>query len=183
MRTLSLLVMLLALCAPVAAAVPGDATAADGYRTDVIFLEHMPQTRAIALWEKVIHPAGEARIIAGRAGTVVVYDTPPRLTRFRALLKALDVGGAEARIYLRPVVHLAPSALADLIDRVLGDARGRDRVVLVPDDRSGQLLVRTTSARYRVIDKLARRLDVPTAERRRAIRTLTGPSEPDHEAP
>ncbi|TNF23447.1 MAG: hypothetical protein EP329_27525 [Deltaproteobacteria bacterium] len=188
MRILLVMLIALGLAAPAATArgaspSPAAVTAADSYRTDVIFLAHMPQKRAIALWEKILGPAGEARIIVGRAGTVVVYDTPPRLARFRALVEALDSGDASAHIYLRAVVHLPPSALADLIARVLGDAGGEGRLVLVPDDRSGQLLVRTTPERYRVVDRLARRLDVPAGDRQRALRTLTGPSESDQEAP
>ncbi|PKN54715.1 MAG: hypothetical protein CVU56_25025 [Deltaproteobacteria bacterium HGW-Deltaproteobacteria-14] len=162
---------------------PASRASDDSYRTDVIFLAHLPQGRAIALWERVIGPAGEARIIAGRAGTVVVYDTPPRLARFRDLLRALDVGDGDAHIYVRPVVHLAPSALAALIERILGDAGGRDALVLVPDDRASQLVIRTTPARYAVIDKLARRLDAPAGERERVVRRLTAPPDTRPEAP
>lgn len=163
---------------------PPASRASDGsYRTDVIFLAHLPQDRAIALWERVIGPAGEARVIAGRAGTVVVYDTPPRLARFRDLLRALDVGGGDAHIYVRPVVHLPPSALGALLEQILGDAGGRDALVLVADDRAGQLVIRTTPARYAVVDRLARRLDVPAGQRERAVRRLTAPPDTRPEAP
>ena len=186
-------VPLLVACALALVGGPGEAAPAtapavsprsdDSYRTDVIFLAHLPQDRAIALWERVIGPAGEARIIAGRADTVVVYDTPPRLARFRDLLRALDVGDDDAHIYVRPVVHLPPSALAALIEQILGDAGGRDALVLVADDRAGQLVIRTTPARYAIIDRLARRLDVPAGQRERAVRRLTAPPDTRPEAP
>lgn len=180
--TLLALALLLALGGPAAADDGRDRDGRDNtYRTDVIFLVDLPPARAVALWERLVGPRGEARAMEGRANTIVVHDTPRRLARFRALLEHLDTpGGARERLYVRPVIHLEPSALAALVREVLEPLPDGVTLLLVPDDRSGQLVVRTTARRYATIDRLARRLDVPAHERQRAIRTVPAP---DRELP
>jgi type II secretory pathway component GspD/PulD (secretin) len=148
---------------------PLDAPTASGLRTEVIFLRDngMGAERALALYERVIGQSGESSAMVGRQpNMLVVRDTPERLARFRRLLDALDRGGAERRLYVRPVAHLAPSELAP------ADVR------LVPDDRSSALIVSATLADYRRLDALIRRIDVPAEGRdTRQIRVTPGPSE------
>jgi len=173
----TLVLLFVALLTGEASAARGASDGGGAYRTDVLFLAYLPPERAVMLWERVLGAAGEAHVSVGRADTVVAYDTPPRLARFRALLTALDTPGAAAeRLYLRPVVHLPPSALAALLHEALDDPRAP--LVLVPDDRTGQLLVRATPARYATLDRLARRLDVPAGDRAPAIRPLPAPETP-----
>ncbi|MCC6623652.1 MAG: hypothetical protein IT385_20510 [Deltaproteobacteria bacterium] len=133
----------------------------DTLRTEVVFLQGMQAERAITLWERVIGPIPEATILPGKSpDVVVVKDTPARLARFRALVGALSGGGSADRIYVRPVVHVTPSALAERLAELLAGTRD-EAVVLAPDDRSQRLVVKATPARYLAIDKLARALDVP----------------------
>lgn len=141
----------------------------DSLRTEVVFLGDIPASRATALWERVIGPEPEAFIVPGKSpDMLVVKDTPERLTRFRSLLKALAGTAPDEHIYVRPVVHMAPSALVDLLMEVLVEPNGTGPR-LVPDDRSGRLVVVTTAARYRAIDKIARTLDTPPRGRERRV--------------
>lgn len=153
-----------------------DTTTSSSLRTEVIFLRDngMGAERALTLYERVIGQSGESSAMVGRQpNMLVVRDTPERLARFRRLLAALDRGGAERRLYVRPVSHLAPSALASLLAELApADVR------LVPDDRSGALIVSATLTDYRRLDALIRRLDVPGEGRdSRQIRVTPAPSE------
>lgn len=142
----------------------------DSLKTEVMFLDGMPAERAISLWERVIGPQAGATIIQGRAANVVVVkDTPARIARFRTLMKALASTGADAHIYLRPVLYMEASELAAVVSNVAGQSDAMKDVALVPDDRSGQLVVSATPARYRALDALMRRLDVPATTPRRVI--------------
>ena len=147
--------------------------AGDSLKTEVIFLEQggMGAERALTLYERVIGRSGEGSATLGRQpNMLVVRDTPERLTRFRALIRALDRPGAERRFYVRPMVHVAPSQMATLVGDLIPDD-----VRLVPDDRSGHLVVSATLSDYRRVDALVRKLDVPGQGRQ--IRVTPGPSE------
>lgn len=142
----------------------------DSLKTEVIFLGRLPSERAIMLWDRVIGSIGGATILQGRSpDVVVVRDTPPRLARFRALVTALDATSPETHIYLRPVVNVRPSELAALVQSLADGADALRDVTLVPDDRSDQLVVAAPPARYRALDKLLRRLDVPPRSPRKVI--------------
>jgi len=180
-RLAAALTALLVFAALLTSPAPAQASG-DTYRTEIIFLKSLSVERAIALYERVIGVRSGTRVVEGHgADTVVVRDTPHQLARFRALLGVLDRADrgrdGEQRLYLRPVVHLAPSDLADLVRSVLDGHRLLAEVLMAPDDRSGQLVVRTTRDRYLTLDRLMRRLDVPARDRERAIRTL--PAIPD----
>ncbi len=173
MRREPVVVLALLLALLTSGAALAGARSDDSYRTDIVFLRAMSAERAMALYDRVIGQQGESVVVQGRdEDTLVVKDTPARLARFRALLAALDRGSARGeRIFVRPVVYLTPSALTVLVERVF-DAEGWPAVVLIPDDRSRQLVVRTTRAHYDTLDALIRRLDQPVPDRGRAIRRL-----------
>lgn len=171
-----LLVSLLVLASLSLAGAPGATARAESLKTEVIFLEEngMGAERALTLYERVIGKSGESSAMVGRQpNMLVVRDTPQRLARFRRLLDALDRGGADRRLYVRPVTHVAPSQLASLLAELApADVR------LVPDDRSGALIVSATLPDYRRLDTLIRRLDVPGEGRNtREIRVTPAPSE------
>lgn len=171
-----MLVSLLVLTSLSLAGAPEGTARAESLKTEVIFLREngMGAERALALYERVIGQSGESSAMVGRQpNMLVVRDTPERLGRFRKLLAALDRGGAERRLYVRPVTHLAPSELVSLLAELApADVR------LVPDDRSSALIVSATLADYRRLDTLIRRLDVPGEGRdTREIRVTPAPSE------
>jgi type II secretory pathway component GspD/PulD (secretin) len=149
----------------------------DSYRTEVLFLGDLPAERAIVLHDRLIGQSGESTIVVGRQpNMIVVKDTPERLKRFRALLAVLDKPGAgEMHIYVRPVQYVVPSELMALAMEVI-DAQAAAKVRMVPDDRSQQLLVMCRPATYLTLDKLLRRLDVPT-KNRREIRVTPAPTD------
>lgn len=152
---------------------------ADSTRTEVIFLEGLPAERAILLHQRLLGPAGESTIVLGRQpNVVVVRDTPERLRRFHRILDALDQrGAAKKHIYVRPVRHLAASELARLAEEILAAQEGDDAVKMVPDDRSGQLVVMCRRDTYFALDRLFRRLDAPADARRdREIRVTPAPA-------
>lgn len=164
--------LLFALALALLSAFTTDAVA-NSLKTEVIFLEQggMGAERALMLYERVIGRSGEGSATIGRQpNMLVVRDTPERLARFRALIRALDRPGAERRLYMRPMTHVAPSQMA----RLVGDLLPED-VRLVPDDRSGNLVVSATLDDYRRLDALVRKLDVPGQGRQ--IRVTPGPSE------
>lgn len=161
--------------------------AGESYRTEVIFLGELSADRAIALHERVIGDAGESTIVRGRqANMIVVKDTPERLSRFRKLLAALDAAGsAELHVYVRPVRHVLPSALAARAAEVYDGANGGGGAPkMVPDDRSMQLVVMCPPDQYRALDRLLRKLDVaaglPSARpgQGRAVRVTPAPDGP-----
>ena len=172
LATLTLTASLLA--APRAVAAPDETQ-----ETAVIFLQSMTVAHAVALYERVLGNQRGSAISEGRsAATVIVRDSPERVARFRALVKALDAAGAgeDAHLYIRPVVTLRPSDLADVAREVIDGDKQYEGVVLVPDDRTDQLVVRATPARYKALDKLLRRLDrIPDRRGDRQIRTLPAP--------
>lgn len=150
---------------------------AESLRTEVIFLREggMGVERAMTVYDRVIGARGESSITVGRQpNMLVVRDTPPRLKRFRALLTALDRPGEDARVFIRPVHHLAPSELAARVAEL--DVFDPAAVQLVPDDRSGQLVVSASLAEYRRLDALIRKLDVAGGAGRQ-IRVTPGPSD------
>ena len=149
----------------------------ESYRTEVLFLGDLPAERAIVLHERLMGQQGESTIVVGRQpNMIVVKDTPERLKRFRGLLAVLDKPGAgEMHIYVRPVQHVMPSELMALALEVI-DPQAEAKVRMVPDDRSQQLLVMCRPATYLVLDKLMRRLDVPT-KNRRDVRVTPGPTD------
>lgn len=142
--------------APLASAAP-----APSHKTAVIFLKHMKASRAVAIYERVLGRVQGSVIAPGRDNTsVTVRDTAVRLARYKNLLKLLDVPGDELRVYVRPVLHRAPTELAALIEEVLVARKTKATVTLVPDNASGQLVVSTTKRVYfHIIDPLARKLD------------------------
>ena len=130
-------------------------------RTEVIFLQAMSPARAKLLFDRVIRSGPHAVIVQGRGPNVIVArDFPAELSRFRGLLAELDrPGEADARIYVRPVQFVVASALAQTLEGMYDSA---EPPRMVPDDRTGQLVVQTTPERYRALDKLIRKLDVPS---------------------
>lgn len=151
---------------------------ADSLRTEVLFLERggLGAERAVTLYQRILGETGESRVTVGRQpNMLVVRDTPERLKRFRALIAALDHPGEGQRLYVRPVVHVAPSALAALIEQT--GAFPPDLLSVVPDDRSGHLVVRARLADYRRLDLLLRKLDVAPGDGQRQIRVTPAPSE------
>lgn len=162
--------LVIALLALAARAAP----APDAYRTEVIFLSALPAERALLLHERLLGQAGEGNIVRGRQpNVVVVKDTPERLARFHALLAALDrEGAAQLRIFIRPVQHVMASELAALAGEVVDDPALR----MVPDDRSRQLVVMARPETYRALDRLLRKLDVPS-DKGRQIRVTPAPAD------
>lgn len=153
--------------------------AADTYKTEVIFLGDLPAERALALHERLIGQSGESTAVLGKSpNVIVVKDTPERLKRFHALLKALDVkGAAELRVFIRPVQHVLPSDLVTLASEVIAEG-ALAKVRMVPDDHSRQLIVMTTAKTYRALDKLLRRLDAaPEGDHQRGIRVTPAPTD------
>lgn len=147
--------------------------------TQVFELRVMEPERAAALHGKLLGPYAGTRVIVpqGKRRKLVVHDTRERLAWFARLVALLDVPGAdEDRIFARPVAYRTPTELADLTRDVLGTA-GRE-VLLVPDDRSATLLVKTSRDTYAQLDQLLRKLDRPAGpERRRAIRVTPAPAD------
>lgn len=176
MKHTSLLAPLL-VAATLLASLPAAAAPDESQETVVIFLQSMSVDHAIALYGRVLGNQAGSAISEGRsAGTVIVRDSPERVARFRTLMKALDRGGDGGHLYIRPVVSLRPSDLAALARETIDGEAAWDGVVMVPDDRTDQLVVRATPERYRALDKLLRRLDRPPDRRRdRQIRTLPAP--------
>lgn len=131
-------------------------------RTDIFFLEAMSADRAVTLYEKVLGIGPETRVMKGKdPRTVVARDMPDRLARYRVMLLVLDTPTTRRlKIYVRPMAHRTPSEVAGLILETLSEKQRRD-LTLVPDDRSGRLVVRTHAVFYQRLDRLIRRLDVP----------------------
>ena len=144
--------------------------------TAVIFLKHMPATRAVAIYERVLGRIHGALASPGRDNrSVTVRDAPQRVDRFRKLLAKLDLPGAELRVFVRPVLHRRPRELEQLITEVLKAKKTRAPVTMVADSASRQLVVCTTRRVYfHIIDPLARKLDQKQPVRR-SIRTLPAP--------
>ena len=137
------------------------------YSTDVIFLEVLSAERGVALYERVIGLAPGARVAVGKGPrTVVAHDTQERLSRFRVLVSMLDRGDASDHLYVRPVIHVAPSHLATLLLDVMNN-QAKKGLILVPDDRSKRLVARCRPDAYERLDKLIRRLDIPAKNPRK----------------
>jgi type II secretory pathway component GspD/PulD (secretin) len=150
---------------------------AQTHRTDIIFLKSMSVSRAAALYERVIGFGVGGRLVPGRDGrSLIVHDLKERLERFRRFLELLDVEGrGEFKIFVRPVQHVVPSELANIVAEVFYDDERRG-VVLVPDDRTRLLIVQSTTDTYHKIDNLIRNLDVPLP-RKKSIRVAPAPAD------
>lgn len=133
------------------------------FHTDIIFLDVVQASRGVALYERVIGLAPGARVAIGKdPKSMVAHDDPERLARFRVLVSMLDQGeGGKDKVYVRPVAHMLPSDLARLLLDVMNPA-ARQTMLLVPDDRSGKLVVRASSVVYKKLDRLIRRVDIPS---------------------
>lgn len=142
-------------------AAPPDSDDDGAPQTEIIFLQVMTPARAMLLFDRVIRSGSQSVIVEGKGPNVVVArDYPAQLARFRELLADLDrPGEAGARIYVRPVQFVVASALAQTLEGMYDSA---EPPRMVPDDRTGQLVVQTTPERYRALDKLIRKLDVPS---------------------
>ena len=148
------------------------------FHTDIIFLDVVQASRGVALYERVIGLAPGAHVSIGKdPKSMVAHDTPERLARFRMLVSMLDRGeqGSD-RLYVRPIAHMLPSDLARMVLDIM-NPKARQTMMLVPDDRSGKLVVRTTSAVYKRLDLLIRRVDIPSRTRR-TTRVIPAPDAP-----
>ena len=136
------------------------------FRTDVIFLDAVQASRGVALYKRVIGLAPGARVAVGKdPKSMVAHDTQERLARFRVLVSMLDhEHNPKERIFVRPVAHMLPSVLARLVLDVM-NPKARRTMILVPDDRSSKLVVRSTGPIYKKLDLLIRRLDIPSRSR------------------
>ena len=142
-----------------------------------VALDGISGAHAVTLYERVLGApvAGELRVDAA-AKYLIVRDTRVQVRRFAELVALLKrPGKAERRLYVRPVIHLGASELASRLEAVL--ASRAPGMVLVPDERSGQLIVRTTWKHYQLIDRLARRFDVPARDQGWGVRVVPGPRE------
>ena len=157
---------------------PGDDQNPATFHTDVIFLDVVQASRGVALYKRVIGIAPGAHVSVGKdPKSMVAHDTRARLARFRVLVSMLDRGeGARDRIFVRPVAHMLPSDLARMVLDVM-NPKARQTMMLVPDDRSGKLVVRTSSAVYKRLDLLIRRVDVPSRTKR-TVRVVPAPGAP-----
>ncbi len=135
--------------------------ASDAPVETTIELRALRAEQAIALHTRVFgDDVGAVLSAKPGARALIVRDTPARLLRFRALLRWLDqAGDPNRRIYVRPTRHRAPSQLAEVARRVLGDAVGPG-VIMAPEDRSAQLVIYARPRHYTELDGLLRRLDV-----------------------
>jgi type II secretory pathway component GspD/PulD (secretin) len=140
--------------------------AADDVSTQVVMLQKMPVSRAALIYRKVIGVGSDTRIeISKKQRMLVVRDRKSRLTRFTALIVLLDKdGAAELRIFVRPVLHVEPTALAKQLKQVMKTV-SRAPLTIVPDPRSRKLVVMTTRTAYKKLDILARRIDVRPRKR------------------
>ena len=136
----------------------------------------MSVSRAAALYERVIGLGVGGRLVPGRDGrSLIVHDLKARLDRFRQFLELLDVDGRGEHIFfVRPVHHVQPSTLADIVAEVFYDNE-RQGVVLVPDDRTRLLIVQATTHTYEKIDNLIRNLDIPHPKKK-SVRVAPGPT-------
>ena len=148
------------------------------FHTDVIFLDVVQASRGVALYERVIGLAAGARVSVGKdPRSMVAHDTPERLARFRVLVSMLDrAEGSADRLYVRPVAHMLPSDLARMLLDVM-NPKARQTMLLVPDDRSGKLVVRAPSVVYKKLDLLIRRVDIPSRTKK-SIRVTPSPASP-----
>jgi type II secretory pathway component GspD/PulD (secretin) len=156
-----LVTMLLPTAPPAEAPTAPEPDADTEARTEIIFLQAMPPARAMLLFDRVIRSGPAAVIVQGRGPNVIVArDYPAQLARFRSLLAEFDrPGEADAHIYVRPVHFVVASALAQTLEGMYDSV---EPPRMVADDRTGQLVVQTTLERYRALDKLIRKLDVPS---------------------
>lgn len=131
-------------------------------RTDIVFLKVMPRERAMLIYERLYQDTDGGEIQPGRQQNMLVVRGPAgTLDAFRAVLERLDTAEAtERRLFIRPTQHQSPSHLAALARQVM-DARGYAPVLILPDDRTKQLVISTTREQYRQLDALFRRLDKP----------------------
>ena len=92
----------------------------------------------------------------------IVRDMQSRLASFGPIMEALDTRVRRGtRIYVRPVRHRRPSELAGVLRDTLNPLPKGSVLRVIPDDRSGRLIVQTSPSRYRQADGLLRRLDRP----------------------
>lgn len=144
-------------------------------RTEVVYFRAMPVDQAEALYRKVVGLGPEGAIEAGPDGrSLVLRDTPGRLDRFRALVKVLDVPAAgKVRVFARPVIHRRASELLALVRDLVQPPDGVS-LHMAADDRSRTLVVMTTLDFYEKMDRLLRRVDVPSRDGDRVIRIAPG---------
>ncbi len=135
--------------------------AEDDVRTTVVLCKEMSAKRAKLLYEKVIGVGEKTKMVVdSKENSLVVRDYRSKLDRFKGLVRLLDIPGAgRLKIYVRPVLHLKPTVLAQKLLTVMKTV-SKAMLRLVPDDRGKRLVVMTTWGAYRKLDILARRLDV-----------------------
>jgi hypothetical protein len=164
--------------APAAAAAAPVKEKPTAFHTDVIFLDVVQAARGVSLYERVIGLVPGARVAVGKdPKSMVAHDSPERLARFRVLVPLLVRGeGGKERLFVRPVAHMLPSDLARMLLDVM-NPNARQTMLLVPDDRSGKLVVRASIAVYKKLDLLIRRVDIPSRTRQ-STRVIPAPAAP-----
>ena len=130
-------------------------------RTTVVILKSMSLKRAELLYDKAVGRSAKTQIVVDKRGrSLVVRDYRSKLEQYKSLISVMDAPGAkDLKVYVRPVIHLKASALADKL-RPLMKAVSRSPLRMAPLDRARRLVVMTTWPVYRKLDVLARRLDV-----------------------
>ena len=130
--------------------------------TQVFEAQHLTSEQLAALYGRLFGPKAGRLIVTGPR--LLIKDVEARLANFGPIVRALDTRAHQGtRIYARPARHRLPSELISVVKGVMHQKTmvKPPPVVLVPDDRSGHIIVRTSPKRYRQIDRLLRRLDRP----------------------
>ncbi|MGA1795948.1 MAG: type II secretion system secretin GspD [bacterium] len=126
----------------------------------------------------------ESKLIAyGPTNTIILTETLSNIDRLVKIIHEIDIPTAEVRIEIVPLKYASPDTIAAEVMKVVGDqkvqrTRQRKAVIpkdavqskIIPDDRTGSLIILAQEDDMETIMDLINRLDIPAPRGKDNIR-------------
>ncbi|MGA1791465.1 MAG: type II secretion system secretin GspD [bacterium] len=157
----------------------------DTYITQLIPIEHADVNEIKTVVSSLI--SKETKLITyGPTNTLILTDTLSSIDRLVKIIKEIDVPSEETRIEIVALQYAAPDVIANEVLKAIGDqkltravGRSKRRTVvpkeatkmkIIPDERTGSLIVVAQEEEMETVLELIEMLDIPTPRGKDNIR-------------
>jgi general secretion pathway protein D len=149
--------------------VEGAAVPDSGARiTHIYRMKHASASEAAGLLGHFKSAEGDITVYAPRQA-LIITDTGQHVRRLLALLDEIDVGTAEAKLWVEPIQYASAKDIVAMVSDVFGIEQGASRslVRVIADEPTNRLLIVGSPEGYASLLALLRRIDTaPAAEGR-----------------